>query len=103
MDIPVFTKFEVPSIHPQLAKGMMSLIEIFVPPLFFMLAGLVLAMSRNQGDKPGTAVRFVWRKFLRLMIPFAAGLFALVLWYMSRLIREVEVLDVGDIVRRERV
>jgi exosortase len=37
-----------------------------------------------------------------IMIPFAAGLFALVLWYLSSLIREEEQVDVGAILRQER-
>jgi exosortase len=37
-----------------------------------------------------------------VMIVFAAGLFGLVLWYLCRLVREVEVVEVGDAVRRER-
>ena len=37
-----------------------------------------------------------------VMIPFAAGLFALVLWYLGKLIREVELVDVSATVRRER-
>ena len=36
------------------------------------------------------------------MIVLAAGLFALVLWYLSKLVREVELVEVGAIVRRER-
>jgi exosortase len=36
-----------------------------------------------------------------VMIPFAAGLFALVLWYVARLVREVEIVEVGAVVRRE--
>jgi exosortase len=38
-----------------------------------------------------------------VMILFAAGLFALVLWYLCSLVREVEVVEVGAVVRRERV
>jgi exosortase len=38
-----------------------------------------------------------------VMIPFAAGLFALVLWYLGKLMREVEVIDIGEIARREAV
>jgi exosortase len=38
-----------------------------------------------------------------VMIPFAAGLFALVLWYVGKLVREVEQIDVGDVVRGETV
>jgi len=38
-----------------------------------------------------------------VMIPFAAGLFAAVLWYLGILTREVELLDVGSVVQRERV
>lgn len=37
------------------------------------------------------------------MIPFAAALFALVLWYLDKLVREVDVVDVGDLVRPEPV
>jgi len=38
-----------------------------------------------------------------VMILFAAGLFALVLWYVGKLIREVEVVEVDSVVRRARV
>ncbi|MGO9110864.1 MAG: exosortase/archaeosortase family protein [Thermoguttaceae bacterium] len=34
------------------------------------------------------------------MILFAAGLFALVLWYLGMLVREVEPVEMGDLVRR---
>jgi exosortase len=37
-----------------------------------------------------------------VMIAFAAGLFALVLWYMRHLTREVEMVDVGEVLRRKR-
>ena len=36
------------------------------------------------------------------MILFAAGLFALVLWYVNSIVREVEVPDIGDVLRQER-
>ncbi len=36
-----------------------------------------------------------------VMIVFAAGLFGLVLWYLSRLVKEVETVGVGDVIRRE--
>jgi exosortase len=38
-----------------------------------------------------------------VMIPFAAGLFALVLWYVGKLTREVELVGVGEVVRGEAV
>jgi len=38
-----------------------------------------------------------------VMIPFAAGLFALVLWYLGNVMREVELVDIGEIARREAV
>ena len=38
-----------------------------------------------------------------VMIPFAAGLFALVLWYLGKLVQEVEVLDVASSIRRQRI
>lgn len=34
-----------------------------------------------------------------VMIPFAALLFGLVLWYLGRLVREVSVVSVGDVIR----
>jgi exosortase len=37
-----------------------------------------------------------------VMILFAAGLFGLVLWYLCVLVREVELVEVGAVVRRER-
>ncbi len=37
-----------------------------------------------------------------LMIVFAAALFGVVLWYLCRLVQEVELVEVGDIGRRER-
>lgn len=38
-----------------------------------------------------------------VMIVFAAGLFGLVLWYLSRLVEEVEVVGVRDVIHRDRV
>jgi exosortase len=38
-----------------------------------------------------------------VMIPFAAGLFGLVMWYTSKLVREVEVVDVATVVRQEDI
>ena len=38
-----------------------------------------------------------------IMIPFAAALFAIVLWYLGRLLPEVETLDVEDLMVRQRV
>ncbi|MBU4399992.1 MAG: exosortase/archaeosortase family protein, partial [Planctomycetes bacterium] len=38
-----------------------------------------------------------------VMILLAAGMFGLVLWYLCRLVQEVELVGVGDVVRRERV
>jgi exosortase len=37
-----------------------------------------------------------------VMIPLAAGLFALVLWYLGKAVREVEVVNVGAVLGRER-
>ena len=36
-----------------------------------------------------------------IMIPYAAGLFALVLWYLGKLVPEVEAVEMAEIVRRE--
>jgi exosortase len=38
-----------------------------------------------------------------LMIPYAALLFALVLWYLGRLVQTVEIVDVAEALRREKV
>ncbi len=38
-----------------------------------------------------------------VMIPFAAGLFALVLWYLGKLVQEVEQVDVSATIRRQRI
>lgn len=38
-----------------------------------------------------------------VMIPFAAGLFALVLWYLGKLVREVELVDVTAAFRRRPI
>jgi exosortase len=38
-----------------------------------------------------------------VMIPFAAGLFALVLWYLGKLVQEVELVDVTASIRRQRI
>jgi exosortase len=38
-----------------------------------------------------------------VMIPFAAGLFALVLWYLGKLVQEVEQVDVAASIRRQRI
>jgi exosortase len=37
-----------------------------------------------------------------VMVVFAAGLFGLVLWYLRSLVREVELVGVGDVARREQ-
>ena len=38
-----------------------------------------------------------------VMIPFAAALFGMVLWYLGHLFKEVQVASVGDVIRRSRV
>lgn len=38
-----------------------------------------------------------------IMIPYAAALFAMVLWYLGSLFREEEQVDVGAILRHERI
>ena len=38
-----------------------------------------------------------------VMIPFAAGLFGLVLWYVDNLVQEVELVDVATSIRRQRI
>jgi exosortase len=38
-----------------------------------------------------------------IMIPYAAALFALVLWYVGSMFREEEQIDIGDMLRQERI
>ncbi|MBN1588466.1 MAG: exosortase/archaeosortase family protein [Pirellulales bacterium] len=38
-----------------------------------------------------------------VMIPFAAGLFAMVLWYLGKATREIEQVDIGTVVQQEHV
>ena len=34
------------------------------------------------------------------MIPYAAALFALAVWYLGKLVQTVEMVDAGDVARR---
>ena len=78
-----------------------------------LLSVLPIALIANATRIVGTGMLYQWvsgeaaHKFSHdvagyVMIPFAAGLFALVLWYMSKLMQEVELADVRTVVRRER-
>jgi exosortase len=64
---------------------------------------IVMTALLNQYVSGEAAQRFTHDVAGWVMIPYAAGLFALVLWYLSKLIREVEPVDVRAVVRRERV
>jgi len=59
--------------------------------------GLLLQMVSGEAARTFTHDVAGW-----VMIPFAAGLFAAMLWYLGRLMREVELVDVAATVRRER-
>ena len=63
---------------------------------------IVVTALLNQYVSGDAAHKFTHDVSGYVMIPFAAGLFGLVLWYLGRLIREVELVDVGAAVRRER-
>lgn len=79
-----------------------------------LLASVIpIALVANATRIVATGLLYQWvsaeaaKKFTHdaagwVMIVFAAGLFALVLWYMGRLVREVEVVEVGTVLRRER-
>jgi exosortase len=52
---------------------------------------------------PGTDAHAMIHQYAGyVMIPYAAALFALVLWYIGSLVQTVEVADVGDIVRHQQ-
>ncbi len=59
--------------------------------------GLLYQYVSGEAAKEFTHAAAGW-----VMILFAAGLFALVLWYLCRLVREVELVEVGAVLRRER-
>jgi exosortase len=60
--------------------------------------GLLYQWVSGEAAKEFTHAAAGW-----VMILLAAGLFGLVLWYLYSLVREVEKVDVGAVVRRERV
>jgi exosortase len=64
---------------------------------------IVITALLNQYVSGEAAQRFTHDVAGWVMILYAAGLFALVLWYLGKLVREVELVDVGEVVRRERV
>jgi len=64
---------------------------------------IVVTALLNQYVSGEAAQKFTHDVAGWVMIPYAAGLFALVLWYLGKLMREGELVDVGEIVRRERV
>lgn len=64
---------------------------------------IVVTVLLNQYVSGEAAHRFNHDVAGLVMIPFAAALFALVLWYLSKLILPVEQLDVAAVVRRETV
>ncbi len=79
-----------------------------------LLSALPIAIIANASRVVVTGLLFQWcaegetaKRFSHdaagwVMIPFAAALFALVLWYLDRVWQEVEVVDVGAIARRAR-
>ena len=63
---------------------------------------IVVTALLNQHVSGEAAHKFTHDVSGYVMIPFAAGLFAIVLWYLGKLMREVALVDVGAVVRRER-
>jgi exosortase len=64
---------------------------------------IVVTILLNQYVSSEAAHRFTHDVAGWVMIPFAAALFALVLWYLAKLVPPVEQLDVAAVVRREAV
>ena len=71
-----------------------------------------VALFANATRIVGTGLAYQWvsaeaaQQFMHklagwVMIPYAALLFGLVMWYVSKLMREVELVDVGAVVRQE--
>ena len=71
-----------------------------------------VALVANATRVVGTGLAYQWvseeaaQEFMHtlagwVMIPYAAVLFGLVMWYVSKLVREVELVDVGAVVRQE--
>ncbi len=71
-----------------------------------------VALVANATRIVGTGLAYQWvseeaaHEFMHalagwVMIPYAALLFGLVMWYVSKLVREEEVVDVGVLVREE--
>lgn len=65
-------------------------------------ARIVFTALLNQYVSGEAAHKFTHDFAGWVMIPFAAALFALVLWYLGKLMREVEQMDVREILRRKR-
>jgi exosortase len=65
-------------------------------------ARIVVTAFLYQYASGATAKRFTHDFAGWLMIPLAAGLFALVLWYVSSLFREEEEMDMRSLVRAEK-
>ena len=78
-----------------------------------LISALLIALLANSARIVATGLLYQYasseaaKKFSHnasgwVMIVFAAGLFGLVLWYLLRLVREVETVGVGDVIRRDR-
>jgi exosortase len=82
-----------------------ALLLVSVVPIALIAnsARIVVTALLNQHVSGEAAHKFTHDVAGWVMIPFAAGLFALVLWYLGKLIREVELVDVGAVARRERL
>jgi exosortase len=82
-------------------KGL--LLASIVPVALAANVTRIVATSLLIQRFPGTHAHELIHQYVGyLMIPYAAGLFALVLWYIGRLVRSVDVADVGDMARRRR-
>jgi len=63
---------------------------------------IVLTGILNQYWSGEVAHKFMHDIAGWVMIPFAAGLFAAGLWYLGKLVKEVELMDVGSLARERR-
>ncbi len=83
-------------------KGLLLLSALPIAIVANVLRVVATGLLFQYCAKGDTAKKFSHDAAGWVMIPLAAALFALVLWYLDRLWQEVEVLEVGAIARRAR-
>ncbi len=92
--------FAVLSRHSWWEKSLLLLsalpIALVTNSVRIVATGLLYQYASSEAAKKFSHDAAGW-----VMIVVAAGLFGLVLWYLSRLVEEVEVVGVRDVIRRE--